>query len=172
MHRWAQTSCLRFIHLMQKVMKKAAAAHPGRGILTALQIQVAFQPRFYLPCLTAPVLACECRYVQHGSLGRQPPSKVQNCLQPAATALEHAPGQLTPVRRHGGRSAAGLRVAGIIRRDIFSIMALIGDCSVSPDIVGAMRCQLERGATRSAHLALTRFLVAQVWTNFCSPCKS
>ena len=63
-------------------------------------------------------------------------------------------------------------MAGIIRRDIFTIMALIGDRSVSPDIVEAIRCQLERGATCSAHLALTRFLVAQVWTCFCSSCKS
>ena len=59
-------------------------------------------------------------------------------------------------------------MAGIIRRDIFTIMALIGDRSVSLNIVGAIRRQLERGDTRSAHLALARFLVTQVRPCLCS----
>ena len=101
-------------------------------------------------------------------------SRLHKCwhyLQPAATALEHAPGLLIPVRSRRARSAACLRVAGVIRRDVLTIMALIGDRSVSPDIVGAIRWHLERGDTRSGHLALARFLVTQVRPCLFSSCE-
>ena len=73
MRSWAQDSCLRFVRTMQKVIKKAATPHLGRSMFSALQIQVALQPHSHLPCLCAPVLACQC----YGSFERQPPSQVR-----------------------------------------------------------------------------------------------
>ena len=166
----AQASCLRFIQAMQKVMKKvaAAAAHLGISMPTASHVHVALQPCSYFPCLCAQVLACQC---QHGShLGASLLHNCWCCLQ--AASLAHAPGLLTTVRSRQSRDAACLRMPGVIVRDAFAVMALIGGRSVGPNIVSTIHRQLERREISSAHLALAHLLVAQVRPCFCLSCKS